>query len=206
MAAISTLTDNFDDNTVDNAKWDVSAPANTTVTEQNQRIEMAHTSNGASAMLTSDATYDLTGDAVYVRLARLSGTTAHYMILKIMDAGGDGYRIMATGTSLVMQRLVSGEVQVGGTLTYNATTHGWWRIREAGGTIYGDTAQSTAADPPAGGDWTNRWSEATNAGVDVTAVKVRLESYVPSGQPSTIWFDGLNTATAARAKRPLWLL
>lgn len=45
------------------------------------------------------------------------------------------------------------------TITYNATTHAWWRVREAGGTTYLDTSSD-------GLTWTNRKSGANGANLN----------------------------------------
>ena len=71
MALISTLTDNFDDNSIDAAKWETDVSAGGSIAETNQRLEMT---SSTSAMADYDyfsaiSNYDLTGSGVSIKLA-----------------------------------------------------------------------------------------------------------------------------------------
>jgi hypothetical protein len=73
------------------------------------------------------------------------------------------------GTIRMQMRFNSGQMQcsIGGTqlynATYDATAHAWWRLREAAGTAYCETA-------PDGNTWTVRASAATPAGLDTADI------------------------------------
>ena len=201
MALLETLTDNFDDNSLDSGKWTATLNGGT-VTEQNQRLELAGDANPDEPTVRSANTYDLTGSYQFGNVSGFaSGGTQKF---GVEDASGDRYLIQLAA-SLTFRKIISGvDTQIGAGLTYNATTHAWWRIRESGGTIFGDTAPSSASNPPAPGDWVNRWSQATDAGFDPTAVKAYLLLFVSSGTNKTMFVDGYNTGTVAASGFKPW--
>lgn len=71
-------------------------------------------------------------------------------------------------------------------VTYNATTHRWWRIREFGGTVYWDTSSD-------GITWTNRKTEATS-GFTLTSGHVEIGAGRSAGTSNLGYFDNLNNA------------
>lgn len=80
-------------------------------------------------------------------------------------------------------------------INYDAINHLWWRIREAGGTVYADTA-------PDGNTWTNRYSVSRGA-VSLSVCDLELGSYPYNTNGGTNYFSKLNLppagATAASA-------
>lgn len=190
MASVSTLKDGFQDNSIDSGLWTATVTGSDTVVEANQRLEIT-VNSGASghARLTSNATYDLTGSAVYIKFARTSGTGDDYARLRVTDPSGDYYEIVYWAGGLYASYNGS---QFGG--NYGLSGNEWWRIREDGGTIYFDTAAGSGDDPPS--SWTlNRTSQTKNANFDATAVTVSLRANYVNGTSTVNTFDGLNDAT-----------
>ena len=200
VSKLETLTDNFDDNSLDSGKWSVTAGGGT-VTEQNQRLELAGDANPDQPIVRSTATYDLTASSAFARISNFEdGGNARF---GAEDASGDLYFVRLFGTGITFRKVISSvETQVGGGLTYSPTTHAWLRVRESGGTIFADTATASADNPPTAGQWTNRWSQATDAGFDPTNVKAYMLLFVASGTNKAIYVDGFNTSTGAQTVTP----
>lgn len=156
---LSVLTDNFDDNSTDTAKWSIGTivsggnPGSTTVTETGGALSIALPTGVAltySGYLSVN-TYNLTGSGAFVRVAQ-TPTTPGWIetFLFVGIDNSNGMFLLQSGGTLYFQYKVSGTTTTLGTVTYNASTHSWWRIREANGTIYWDTAPAsteTARDP-----------------------------------------------------------
>lgn len=209
-ALASTLTDNFDDNSLDTAKWTNDQfyssvqTAGGTATEQNGRLEIAPavSSNRVTGYVSVNK-YSLIGSSIYTKVTLASG--ANYGALnEIADltAGPNNdnyYAVQLYQTDLVLKQLLAGVQTNSTTLTYVAATHAWWRLRESGGTVYFDTAPSSASNPPSSGDWTNQKSMAVAAGIDLANSTLALQCGCvgADASPITTYFDGFNVATSA---------
>lgn len=101
---------------------------------------------------------DLLASAVYVKVE--PGTSGQGGI-DFYDGGTVRIQMYVSGTSFVGR--IGGSTVF--TLTYNATDHAFWQVREAGGTVYLETSPSGAD-----GSWTTRGSGATPAGMDTADV------------------------------------
>jgi hypothetical protein len=208
--APSTLTDNFDDNSLDGAKW-MNASGTGTIAETNQRIELTTGTTALGyAAAASVNVYNLIGASVYGQLTTFgqSGTDFDYTALRVHVDGGS-YAWTIAGDNAAQDIYVNKvENDLGGgylgangsdlfTTSYNSSTHAWFRIRHetSDDKIYWDTAPSSAANPPGSGEWVNRWSEARGMSANV---RVLLECHAITGTTSTMsaW-DGFNTATVA---------
>jgi len=162
---ISALTDNFNDNSIDAAKW-----SNYGWLEQNQELEETTSLGGSDNYINSKNLYDLTGS---------------YTTLKLVDAGNTGLasrylNVLVVGQTTSANRLFwyirTGNIiatdDTNGTnysATYVAATYKYLRIRESGGSIYWDYSADGLA-------WTNAVSK-TNPFV-VTSMLVYFEDYV----------------------------
>lgn len=134
------LEDNFDDGTFNTSLFDKFETNSATVTEGSGRLTMTPASStaGSSGGIYTDLYYDFTGKYWGTKVSQTcSGTLAetHLMVkkdgnnyLRISKAGGD--------TTLYCHKIVAGTWTQVATVTYNATTMLYWRIRESSGTIY----------------------------------------------------------------------
>lgn len=139
---VSTLQDDFDDNSIDAAKWDTTAG----VSETGGKLRFVPTSSFPEAK--SDNTYSLVGSSLLAETATVptftTGTVSWYAIAWVASNTFVGFH-WENGT-LYMEEQISG-VQSRTSVAFNAVTHRWVRVREASGTIYWDTS-------PDGVTWT----------------------------------------------------
>ncbi len=181
MASISTLTDNFNDNSLDATKW-IEDDSDGSYAETNQQLEITTALSVVYAAESIDT--DIAGNPRY----NLTGSQAS---LKLVDAGNQSltsyafeFKIFSTGFGYSMNFVVSGgDISVNvddgsaqGTMTYNATTHRYLRIREASGICYWDYS----AD---GISWTNMYSISNP--FDITTCIVQFKVSTSSLELST---------------------
>jgi len=189
MALISTLTDNFNDNSIDTTKWDYGSD----VAEVNNNLEFTSTLSADSSNLYSKTTYNLTGSQITI---------------KLVDAGNQSLASWAftplwaylDGTHSLLFRVKAGNLEVNDiarsnnspkySVTYNATNHRYLRIREVSGTIYWDCSADgitwinlfneanpcavTALEVDFGGEW--------DAEASTTTAKIDDFNILPSGE------------------------
>lgn len=118
--------------------------------------------------LITNGAYDLTESffaAKIVRATQAGSGSIEGFISVFTDASNSIDFILANG-NLGFRQTVNGDDSDATYVTYNSTTHAWWRIRHSGTTIYWDTS-------PDGATWTNRRSEALGIGA-VTQVQLKI--------------------------------
>lgn len=208
-AASSTLTDNYDDNSRDTAKWteDQFAGGTTTgvtVTEQNGRLEVLGPASNAAGVRYSGYVSAIlyTLDSIYETLGHASMQTSEVVYF---NAGPDNVNyygaLIDSGTLYFVKRVAGVQTILTTVGAWSATTHKRLRLRWGGAgdnNVYLDTATSTSSDPPVSGDWTNRASAARDTALNLDACRLAKGggSYITGpASPTTFIFDGFNTAT-----------
>lgn len=181
MAKWDTKTHDFPGSSLDGAFW---LGSYGTVGVSGNRVSFAVTgSNYAGILHYSEDLHDssiimkvepsangLAGATIYTG----GGATVRLHMAKTDDPGGK-LEFSWNGGSLTQ-------------ITYDATNHLWWRIRESGGTVYADTA-------PDGSTWTNRYSVSRGA-VSLSSCDLELGSYPYNGSGGTNYFSKLNLPPA----------
>lgn len=188
MAAVSTLYDNFDDNSLAGG-WYTYSGGSATVNETNQRIQFAMPSSSTSstyAGIASNSTYDLTGSYAFLETVTLpSSSTNAGAILTLKVNGSNELRWIKEASTLYAQRTVGGTRTTVTSFAFNSSTHKWWRIRESGGTIYWDTSTN-------GGSWTNRGSWTNTLTITSIEVNVHVACYQNETNPGNFYADNFN--------------
>lgn len=143
MAKISTLSDAFTAATINTSLWNLNTGGAVTLDTVNDLIVLAHpTVNGAVNTFGTSTTYDATNSAIYAEVGPA--------------ANGNGFtrtifKVVLDASNSVAIRLISGvlnlTLQTAGTTvttqiatTYDPNAHGWWRLRESGGSWNADTS------------------------------------------------------------------
>jgi hypothetical protein len=184
-----TLTEDWSSGSIDAGTWDQFGTGTRATASQKLQLTPSAASYVGVVTANTGTRYDLTGSSVYVELSavldqRLGVESAYFAV---GPAGNSRVDFSVSDGSLLMRSNVAGVQTSQGSLTYNATTHRWLRIRESGGTVYWDTS-------PDGLTWTQRASWVVS-GITLTACRVELGAGVWDGGTSTgsADFDNINT-------------
>lgn len=173
VPAMGTLEDNFGSASTLNGLWCFSTDTTSPVSiSGGQAVIPADTSG---EVLQTGTIYNLTGSYVYAQITPAAGTGC-ISGLELDDgsqnAGASAYNSIGwqytVGGTLTAFLTQAGTGTTVGNLTYSATAHAWWRIREAAGTLYWDTA-------PDGLTWTNQFSHTYS--ISVTSLYVLFYAY-----------------------------
>lgn len=203
----STLTDNFNDNSIDGAKWttgqlkDPSAfTAGVTVAEANSRAEITPPTTAAltySGYLSVN-TYDFTNSSVVVKLSNAGSLDGRQEVyLSVGPSTSNHYGWVLSAGAVYIQQVKAGVITNPSNFPYLTVNPAWLRLRYDGTNVYVDTALAGASNPPVSGDWTNQLSMAWDAAISLTSCFIGFGSgtWDSVASPITVQFDGLNTAT-----------
>ena len=177
---ISALTDNFNDNSIDGAKWTNTDAVN--LVEANGEIEITTTLTPFDANLYSDV-YDITGSQATIKVIdagnqALTSYSLWFLVYK-SDFSNDVRWAITNGNIEARNQNT-----VVATTTYIAVTHRYLKIRESGGNTYWDYSSD-------GVSWTNFTShanyfvmtairyniEATTSGVELSATTAKVDNF-----------------------------
>ncbi|MET0521477.1 MAG: hypothetical protein ABW156_05800 [Jiangellaceae bacterium] len=192
-AGLSTVTDDFNNDTINTAVWGTYG----TATETGGRARLS-CDTGYSGWITNPV---YTFDSAYLRLyppAAGGATTECYTMFGVhSDAAADGtdlgfYLDVRTGTLYFVSRV--GYFDSGATsASYDATNHAWMRVRESGSNTLWETS-------PDGSTWTTQRTLATPAWLDTaTDVQAYVESHRNNGTNDYAEFDNFNVTPPAGA-------
>ena len=202
------LADDFNDNSLDLAKWtpnnlfsgytDSALPA----VETAQRLQTGPLLTGQSGShyngIRSARSYDFTGAYSYVELVQApsASTKADAMFTLGLDAN-NYYRIYVEEGILICQAKIGGVKRNLFTSAYSPTVHHFWRVRHDVAT--GNVVFETASDSPdVAASWIVRYSERWDtASVPLSSVLLELKAgtwQVETATPGTVIFDNFKTA------------
>jgi hypothetical protein len=184
---ISTLVDKFDTSVDTAAKWSNSSGVSWDGAGR-ALLPCASTYSQLGTSI-SPASYDLTGSSIYAKpMVPATGNGTREMFMEVVVNPTNKFSMFVSGGVFTARRTLSG-TNTQQTATYNPTTHAWWRIREAGGTIFFDISQD-------GSNWTNFYSIA--AGMTITAVSLDFTcGYFGSETASNGYIDNVNITPVA---------
>lgn len=174
-----TLTDNFDDNSLDPTKWvqGFAVPA----VEQNNRIEMPLPASFTTSGLETVYTYDIISSYVLLEMYNF-GEYFDIILFTSSSSAGAEFQI-SSGVMYFYLYNNAGTNIYFSSLAYNATTHRWLRIREAAGIVYYETSPDSVT-------WTTRGQFTYT--FTVTDFKAQILAANPSGVAHTTYLDNFN--------------
>lgn len=189
MPSLSTLIDNFNDNTI-GPNWGDSYGG---VTETGGRARVPLVAGTYAGYQTGRA-WTLAGATVYLKTPTLpavsTGTEVgmHFMVTSTTDGTAIGFRINRVTNMLRMQNNVAYFDASAVEIAYNAATHLWLRLREDGVSVYWDTS-------PDGSTWTNRRTLTTPAWVTASIDTCALDLFCfrDAGTTDFAEYDNVNT-------------
>ncbi len=170
----------------DDNQWTPWNAARHSIVSNRLQIAVPANTNGYYALGTIQS-FDLRGNAVVVEVPQTlnNGTSCETQMVVLIN-GTNSALIFKGNASMIFRHRANGTNSDSGAVTYNATTHRWWRIRESGGTIFWDTS-------PDGITWTNRRSLASALNWSVVTIQVNAGTYDTSqATPGTAIFDNVN--------------
>jgi hypothetical protein len=186
---LETLSDNFNDNSIDTEKWSafLGAPA-----ETNYQLELESTALESSYEgYSTIKRYDLRGSYAYteVKDAGNQSLTTWQAIPVLIRSGDNALSFIITGGNLLAQKQVDGSYSsVRNNVSYNSAVHKFFRIREASGTIYWDYSTD-------GTTWTNYTSDTSYFDVGMIEVQLLCGSYDSEVSSSKGILDNFNIIT-----------
>lgn len=199
---IDTISDDFDDNSINSSLWNEYETGSGTVTETGQLLEfsLANSTVGSWAGLCSVKQYDLTGKRVFVKVPDATGGGAWLDLTLSMEQLPvvDNFFSIGIDTD-------SGEIEAvlehGGSdsvlysTTYNSSTHAYIALRESSGTIYWEYASEAEF---AVGTWNTLYSSSSDVPFPVTNLYIVLDDYEhASSTGNTHQFDDFNIAPSS---------
>jgi len=186
--AISTLTDNFDDNVVNTAIWDGNY-GTTSETGGRARVATSTTYSGFESV----PQYSLDSSGVFVQFfpAALNGATteayAGFFLLTPSQAPGTDIGISVdriSGTINFVSRVNSSDAS-SVSLTYDATAHAWIKMALVSGNVIWSTS-------PDGATWTQRRSASVSYVANTIDFGISMESHRGEGTANFSEWDNLN--------------
>lgn len=184
MPLVENLVDNFDDGTLNASIWNQNYG---NVREQDGRGGVG--CNSGYSAIQSMGQWQLAGSSMFAELflPADSGVTCWFAFSHPTTSGTlVGFYYTTSNNTLRFWNATSWWDGSAPTVTYNAMTHRWMRLRESAGTLYWETS-------PDGSTWTVRRNIATPAWVtSATTGGVFLEGY--RDVATTVWaeIDNLN--------------
>jgi inosine-uridine nucleoside N-ribohydrolase len=196
-AAAGTFTgpnDSFDSNSLDPSRWIVSA-SGSTVAAAGQELEITHPAGPwTKGSVTSATAHDQRGRSLQLQMRRaanngLGGSTYGETTVYLTRDGTHWVSFFAASGSLTAwSNSGGGEMNLTPSWPgYNATNQQWLRFREAGGTIYWETAAGATAPGP----WTTLASAPDPFAMD--AVKLQVVAGANVNTTDTAKFDSVAT-------------
>lgn len=186
MALLETLSDDFNDNSLDTAKW----TGSNLYAETNGQIQLTSPVNSSDAPdIQSVNQYSLIGSYGYIKVVyageqTISSFYLYPLILSVDFSNNIWWEIQ--GNTIRASYQVAGVETVLASTTYDSTAHIYLKIREASGTTYWDYSSD-------GATWTNFASVANP--ITLTALTLTIQAWksTASGNSTTARLDNFNT-------------
>jgi Concanavalin A-like lectin/glucanases superfamily len=188
---VGVLADNFNDNSIDAAKWTTfTSGTGTAVAETGSRLLLTGPSTGAgTAALVSGKYYDLTSSAIAVRIITLGPAAAarkQGIALKSFGSSTDQIGFYRDNTSLVAVKVVGGVTTTLTSIPYNSSLHSRLRIRESARRVIWESSADGLV-------WQHFSIDAVAALGSISAYQVEIFAGQDSGASgTTAEFDDVN--------------
>lgn len=192
MALLGTLKDTFTGTTIDTAKW-----TNWGTTHCTQNNQLTITTTTAAAYFGMDSvttTYDMTASVASVKMVNAGNQALTslevYPVLITKDANNTVSWLISGGNISCQKKIAGVATQQGSSAAYSSSTHKYFRIREAGGTVYWDYSTDSET-------WTNQTSITVASLFAVTSVSATIitGNYAIEASTTTAVYDDFNVIT-----------
>lgn len=200
MALLSSLKDPFISQALDTSLWTQFTAGGATFAYANgaQVIYPASTTSSTDGDISSVNNFDMSSNGAFMQVLSVpsdGGASTTDAELRI-GSSSNCVDILWEGGSLFAQKKVAGVNTNLTSVTYNANTHAWWKIRELGGVTFWETS-------PDGLTW-NLLFSATNP-IPVTAVGVNISgtAFSTASSPGSFLWRYFNTPNSTNVERHL---
>jgi hypothetical protein len=183
------LVDDFDDQALNTVLWSPWSSANATTGEDGGVVWMAPGPNDSGtsfADIHTDHTYDLRNCSTWVEAVQVLDPTVPGQVF--IDANRDGdnhFRILAAEGELHFDLWNDGAHTERQSTIYSPSTHRWWRIREADGTLFGETSPDAVT-------WSAQFATATPTWFTEVRITIGGGTWSPAADPGRAEFDNVN--------------
>lgn len=156
----------------------------------------ATTSSSTDGDLTIVGTYSLTGSYAVLNVTSVPGATATHTdaLMRVRQNSTNYVTIFYEAGTLFFSKVVAGSQTNIASVAYNATTHAWWRIREAAGTTFWETSSD-------GVTWTTQTSQLNPITVSVVDVILGGICFGVDTSPANFTFRNFNVPTPIPSRR-----
>lgn len=185
----ASMSDDFEDGTPGMTWMRPYAGGGCTWAETGGGAVMTPSMTGGYCGYVSGTDYDLTDSSILVEVTEMVALTPSIgAYFKAETADDDAVEISQWGGTLSFVYWLNGSMKnVVASVTWDPVAHRWWRIREAGGTIYWDTS-------PDGMAWMNRASETVPFAVTAPHIVIGAGTNSPYSTPGQVRYDNYNRA------------
>ncbi|TAH34084.1 hypothetical protein EYC59_03750 [Candidatus Saccharibacteria bacterium] len=193
MAHIETLTDNFNDNSMDTNLWTLQTGTGSTAETGGQLVITPASNNPGSTYdgYASVNTYDLTSSQATVEIPTgINAANGDEQAFTLALNTNNSITMLLGGSNNLIFRLKTAGSTNDTSVTRNDTTMRWWRIRESGGLVFYETS-------PDGNTWTMRRATAVSFSITTLQVKLTAGTWQNVASPGTAVFDNLNVLKTA---------
>jgi hypothetical protein len=182
----STLKDDFNDGVRADDWSRAYVQGGATRAETGGELVLTPSTSASQAGYVSATAFDLTNDQVAIEVPQiLSAATPAYAELELSAGSGRYVEFFVQSGLVKMVEANGGGSVTRASVTYSATDHRWWRLREATGTLYWETS----AD---GHVWTTRFSEADPFALTALDVYLLASTNAAVSTPGSLHYDNYN--------------
>jgi hypothetical protein len=189
MALLQTLFDNFDDNSLDPAKWSNYGSTHVNETQGQLRIT---TSAGGSAYygIVSLSGYDLTASYSQIEIVSPGLIKFIYSLQLIFSLNKDSnnyinFTINGYNQTIEAQKSVAGVFSIAASVPYSSLTHRFLRFRQATGTVFWEYSSN-------GTTWSTLYSVATPFVITSLFPNIEAGTFNAEKESTTVVFDNYN--------------
>jgi hypothetical protein len=213
--AAAILSDDFNDNSIDTAKWNPNdlfsgfTNTNVPISETSQRLEIGpllqNVSGSAYRGMRTVNTYTFSDSYAYVELVQApASNTQGEAMFTVGSSVTAYYRIWVEAGNLLGTRNVGGTKTTLFSTTYSSTNHRFLRITNTStGAVTLDTAPGSGGVP---GTWTQQYSEIWSSSIPTTGIYFEMKGgtfQTEANAPGKVIYDNFQAATNSAGTGPV---
>jgi hypothetical protein len=213
--AAAILSDDFNDNSIDTAKWNPNdlfsgfTNTNVPIAETSQRLEIGpllqNVSGSSYRGMRTVNTYNFSDSYAYVELVQApASNTQGEAMFTVGSSVTAYYRIWVEAGTLFGTRNVGGTKTTLFSTTYNSTNHRFLRITNTStGAVTLDTAPGSGGVP---GTWTQQYSEIWSSSIPTTGIYFEVKGgtfQTEANAPGKVIYDNFQAATNSAGTGPV---